>query len=135
MDRRTVLKAMGLVPRAARSASESVVKQQMGLGSAGALNAAYGATAQGISKNSMPRDIAAALLSPEKRAAIQSVLFEEHRAITALDFDLANSKALSLAAKITYQRQRNVERKLQEMSVEFWWDRTGTAISKIVTGA
>lgn len=54
-----------------------------------------------------------ALRVPAVRAELTSLLFEEHRRVGFIDPDIANKRSFSLAAKITFQRQRNVERDIE----------------------
>lgn len=53
-------------------------------------------------------------------AEIRDELFAENRTIQSVDPDIAILKSLSPMAKITFQRQRNVERALAELQSERW---------------
>lgn len=142
MNRRSILKVIGLSPLAARAAEqEAVMKASRMVGTFEQSGGAQLAAQVGIPANSLalpegatPTAIRTAFLFPNKRAAIESILFEEAREVLTLDFDLANSRALSLAAKITYQRQRNVKRQMERMSTDNWWSKTSNTIAKIVGG-
>jgi hypothetical protein len=53
-----------------------------------------------------------ALGNPVHRAELESLLYEQYRNIHTLDPDIAYNNCYSMAAKIAYQRQRNVQRDL-----------------------
>lgn len=57
-----------------------------------------------------------AFANKETLDKITSELFAEQRTINAIDHDLASKRSFSLAAKVAFQRQRNVERRLADMS-------------------
>lgn len=75
-----------------------------------------------------------ALKIPALRGEIESLLYEENHAVGYLDHDLAQKRSFSLAAKVTFQRQRNVQRQLQYGIVdESPWrraERWGTEVVK-----
>jgi hypothetical protein len=52
--------------------------------------------------------VRAVMKSAELRAEYESSLYQRFRHVPALDPDLANKRSFSLAAKIAFQRQRNV---------------------------
>lgn len=51
---------------------------------------------------------------PHLRKEIESLLYENNREVHSIDPDLAVKKSFSYMAKVTFQRQRNVEKDLQE---------------------
>jgi len=51
----------------------------------------------------------------------RSMLYEMEHTIWALDVDLASKRSFSMAAKLTFQRQRNVERRLELMQKTPAW--------------
>lgn len=58
------------------------------------------------------------LRSKQNMDEFTSILYAENKIVSHLDPDLMYSKALSPAAKITYQRQRNVERAMREAQTD-----------------
>ncbi len=61
--------------------------------------------------------------NPLTRQVIESHLFESERSVYAIDPDLACLKSLSMSAKITYQRRRNVQRRIDQMTLDYPWNR------------
>lgn len=49
----------------------------------------------------------------DKRAELESILYYQYRNISQLDPDLAYNNCYSMAAKLAYQRQRNVKREIE----------------------
>lgn len=73
-----------------------------------------------------------AFLNPFTRGAIESLVYEQERCIGVLDVDLAACRSFSMAAKITFQRQRNVERRIKDMSEGYSWDRLTKLVKKAI---
>lgn len=65
----------------------------------------------------------AALRIPAVREQLTPVFYERNRHVSFIDPDLASKRSFSLAAKIVYQRQRNVERDMAEWRAESTWDK------------
>ena len=93
-----------------------------------------------ISKPKMSRALAAKAVfvaNPDLYEAARSICFQNHRNVDHIDPDIAVLKSLSPMAKITFQRQRNVEREMT-----YWWnvedmsitDRIHAAISELMWG-
>lgn len=57
-----------------------------------------------------------ALQDPDIRRGLMSELYARQRVVHMLDPDIANKRAWSDMAKVTFQRQRNVERELEQMT-------------------
>lgn len=74
-------------------------------------------------QNMMRGTLKTLLMDDGKRKELESLLYEQHRAVHFLDTDLANKRSFSLAAKITFQRQRNVERWKQDEANGTAWVR------------
>jgi hypothetical protein len=130
MNRRRFFGLMAAAPVAARTVAESAAAdlsrvRVSGLVDGGAI--ASGGSFGGPVTNSPMVDPRAmlkrALLDPNKRAEIESMLFERNQAVGAIDSDLACYRSFSLNAKIAFQRQRNVQRALQEELGEATWQR------------
>lgn len=56
-----------------------------------------------------------ALDQPAQRAELESLLYEQYRNTHILDPDLAYNNVYSMAAKLAYQRQRNVKRDIDNI--------------------
>lgn len=57
------------------------------------------------------------------RDQITRMLYEQHKWVSYIDPDLAAYKSFSLNAKITFQRQRNVQKELDQMQYGWVWER------------
>lgn len=74
-----------------------------------------------------------AMKDPDVKRQLNSLMMQTHRNVMWLDVDLASNRSMSLAAKICYQRQRNVERDLaQEMDRTNPWTRMQRFVAKIL---
>lgn len=141
MKRRSFLALMGAAPIAARTAASELVAKQAGISSTGL--ASYGLrggeAGQSIGTVILPnmpgRPIhevwqQAFKLYPAIRAEQESALFEQER-VAVLDPDIAVHRSFSMAAKIAYQRQRNVARRLEEMQSPPRWQKSETMFQRI----
>lgn len=70
----------------------------------------------------------AAMANPALRAAIEDTLYEEERFVSYIDMDLATKRSFSLAAKVTFQRQRNVERRMTQYQNPWPYQRINTMV-------
>lgn len=59
--------------------------------------------------------VSKALKIPGIRDKIKDIILPDLMNVYALDSDIANKRSFSLAAKITFQRQRNIERYLDSL--------------------
>lgn len=73
-----------------------------------------------------------ALRFPQAREVVTHLLYEEERLVGRIDPDLAVMRSFSLNAKIAFQRQRNVERRLAGMGHEYPYQRINRAIFKVL---
>lgn len=132
IGRRKFFQALTAAPLMARAAAEEAVKKLASIG-------AIGHGVPGIDLHAMVREIPLsgqyetaspanpagdwrllrqmrddiirkALETKKSRAELEALLYEEHRCVYGLDYDLAANRSMSLAAKVTFQRQRNVKR-------------------------
>lgn len=60
---------------------------------------------------------------PELAEQVRTQYYEDHRRITYIDPDIDVYRSFSTAAKIVYQRQRDVERSIAEITTEHLTDR------------
>lgn len=63
-----------------------------------------------------------------------SIMFARNRHVGWLDLDLANKRSFSLAAKVTFQRQRNVAREIADEAAETPLWRRPTELLRKATG-
>lgn len=125
-SRRNILALIGATPLAAREALETKAMSLAGVAGPEAPTPPYGMPA--ASSDPTKQQIISALRIPSVREEMRSLLFEEHQRVGYLDHDLASKRSFSLAAKIVFQRQRNIERRLVEMQTEYTWNRINQAI-------
>lgn len=131
--RRKFFQAMGAAPLMARTAAEEVAKKLTALGGGSGPPLAGGYLQDALKGNgpsnrqeiSSPGDwhlvrkmrddlIRKALDTKQSRAELEAIVYEENRHVWVLDHDLAANRSMSLAAKFTFQRQRNVQRAIRE---------------------
>jgi hypothetical protein len=128
IGRRRVLQMLGVssvgAPLAARMESQKIAAQLgqvSGAGLGGAPTPGVGQMEQGSSISLANKKLA--LNIPGIREELQSLFYEVNRNVYAIDYDLATKKSFSLAAKITYQRQRNVAIHMKEQAGIVSWGR------------
>lgn len=111
---------MAAAPLAKRAVEEEAARALSGIGSAGGLISGRGLPPIGHHSDPKIRhsDVAKALLNSAFRAEIESIAYEANRHVVFLDVDLATKKTFSLAAKVTFQRQRNVQREIESYTAE-----------------
>jgi hypothetical protein len=143
MNRRKFFGMMAAAPAAAKGAADMAVAElsrigvgslgatQLGVGSYGVPTGSYPVSC-GPNRLFDPREVMRkALADPKQRAAMASLLFEKHRSVGVIDPDIACYRSFSLNAKVAYQRQRNVERDLQEETAAQWYENMSTIRDKI----
>lgn len=140
MKRRSFLGAMAAAPFAGKAAAEGLARQT-GITATGlnshALNAGM-AGAQSMAQANLPggkpqweiwRE--AFKLYPAIRAEQESLMFEQEK-IAVLDPDIAVCRSFSFAAKIAYQKQRNVARRMEELQAPPWWTQTDSIFKRLL---
>lgn len=149
--RRSFLRALGAAPLAGRAAAEAVAKELGQIGSigvagactplpsglretisgqpAGLANAMTGSFTS-VARRKMMEGV---LADKESKDEINSILYLCHRNIHHLDHDIGSKQSWSLAAKITFQRQRLVATELEVSVVEAtpWQDMRGWVENKL----
>jgi hypothetical protein len=143
MNRRKFFGMMAAAPAAAKGAADMAVAElsriNVGAGALGQLGGgSYGMpvgsypTSAGQQRLFDPRELMRkALADPKQRAAMASLLFEKHRTVGVIDPDIACYRSFSLNAKVAFQRQRNVERDLDEECSAPWYEGFGSIRDKI----
>jgi hypothetical protein len=122
MNRRKILGLFSTAPFAAKQAVEAQAAALAHVEISGIHDHNPGgmgveATSDGYTHEQVKR----ALLKPFIGDQIRERIKAEHAHVYAIDYDLASKRSFSLAAKICYQRQRNIERELERMQRESNW--------------
>lgn len=68
------------------------------------------------------RALRLAMQDPDLRREIVSMAFEQHRTVLSVDPDIEVMRSFSPMAKITFQRQRNVGRYIQQQTETPKWE-------------
>lgn len=123
-DRRGFLGILGAAPLFGGAIAENIGRdaQAMGLSQGGL----PGASQLGVKVNPRMEQKSALRMifgDAEALAEIRDELFAAQRHVTAIDPDILIMKSWSPMAKLTFQKQRNVERALAELQEEGRWDR------------
>lgn len=101
-----------------------------------------GITLGGAGVSGMPSDSGSlsddqwhrALSLPFARQALESDLYGYHRTIGAIDYDIAAMRSWSLAAKVTYQRQRRVAEHIESLQHGWAWSRLNKRAANMLKG-
>ena len=137
MKRRAFLSLIGAAPLAGRAVAEDIAKQA-GIEASGLkVNSVLSGSMVGNVKSGVgrpPSDMwrEAFRVYPELRSQQESTFFEQEKIGTiAIDPDIAVYRSFSMAAKIAFQKQRNVARRMDELQGVPWWHKTETLFQKI----
>lgn len=127
LGRRAFLRFTALSPLAAKKAADAAAAELSGTIIAGHGNW-YGsgdAPSNGSSGMDEPTktDWRRMLSNDVNRSEVESVMFEDERKVGFIEPDIAVARSYSLNAKIAYQRQRNVERRLRQLQEEWPWQK------------
>ena len=120
--RRRFFALAGTTPLAAKAAIDKTISDLTGVAISG--NGAFpvGGVPSSIAEPG-PDQYKLALFNPLTRRAIEEILYEQERHVGRLDVDLASYRSFSMAAKITFQRQRNVEQRMRDLTKDYSWNR------------
>lgn len=135
MKRRAFLSLIGAAPLAGRAVAEDIAKQA-GIEASGLkVNSVLSGSMVGNVQSGVgrpPSDIwrEAFRVYPELRSQQESTFFEQEK-IGTIDPDIAVYRSFSMAAKIAFQKQRNVARRMDELQEVPWWHKTETLFQKI----
>lgn len=119
VNRRSFVKAFGALPFVGNAVAGAQAAKLAGICSPNAAEMALGVSGDqtanvGPSRQFDQRAVLRKLMeSPEARAEFESLLYQQNSHVPYLDVDLATKRSFSLAAKVTFQRQRNVRRALE----------------------
>lgn len=120
VGRRGFLRMLSASPLAARAAAEEAAAKLARVDLSGV---SPGSPIGGGPQDLTPDQWSQVLRLPGARRQLESLLFEDERNVGAIDHDLAVYRSFSLAAKIAFQRQRNVQRRLEGMQGNWMWRR------------
>ena len=129
LGRRKVLSLMGVAPLAAKKVAADI----SGVAASGGVYAGTGysvpacSPAIGFDEEAAAR---AAWAIPSQRKVLESMIFERERGVGHIDHDLMSKKSFSLAAKVTFQRQRNVDAAMKSQIGDYSWKRTEEFLRK-----
>lgn len=135
MKRRAFLSLIGAAPLAGRAVAEDIAKQA-GIEASGLkVNSVLSGSMVGNVQSGVgrpPSDMwrEAFRVYPELRSQQESTFFEQEK-IGTIDPDIAVYRSFSMAAKIAFQKQRNVARRMDELQGVPWWHKTETLFQKI----
>lgn len=127
--RRRFFALAGSAPIAAKVAADKAVADLSGIAHGGSGLAFGNPTASAEITQDQFR---LAFLNPLMRSAIESSLYEQEKWVGHIDVDLASYRSFSMAAKIAFQRQRNVQRRIKNMSEGYSWDRLTKLVKKAI---
>lgn len=131
--RRRFLGLLPAAPLAGKAAADAAIAELSGVRANGLANNGGWISAVPSGKDG-PSDgnlLKKAWQMPAFRGELESMLYEQNRRVGYLDPDIANKRSFSMAAKIAYQRQREVERSLQEWLDQGLWDRRRALMKRI----
>ncbi|HMX62285.1 MAG TPA: hypothetical protein PKD58_04400 [Candidatus Sumerlaeota bacterium] len=126
---------IGAAPLAGRAVAEDIAKQA-GIEASGLkVNSVLSGSMVGNVQSGVgrpPSDMwrEAFRVYPELRSQQESTFFEQEK-IGTIDPDIAVYRSFSMAAKIAFQKQRNVARRMDELQGVPWWHKTETLFQKI----
>lgn len=124
VERRKVLGFLALSPMAAKAVVEEGAAKLSGtrLGLSGYSG---GMEPESVSPSGEIQKETWSLVRGDAKALseLKSLFFERERTIGLVDHDLASKRSFSLAAKIAYQRERNVHRSIAELGADYHWSK------------
>jgi hypothetical protein len=138
LARRGFLRLMSAAPFAGKAAAEHAAARLSGISGQGlvpgpVMYGSSGSTAGPVSSSDpSPEQVSRAMLIPGNRQRFIDMLWEEAYDVTYIDPDIAVHRSVSLAAKIAYQRQRNVQRRYERFTKGYPWSRINNFLSKFV---
>jgi len=139
LARRNFLRGAVAAPFAAKRVAEQAAASlsQLSVGAVGAGPIGYGAKevpSVQAAQSPLSPPWAKALANATIRKDLESIYFERERGVSHIDHDLAVLRSVSLSAKITYQRERNVRRSMDGLVDEQGWYGRFAKIAKKVAG-
>lgn len=127
MNRRSILGVIAGAPFAGKAIAETAVGGVLGIPppSQGYVDSAGQCAANRISEPLVERSAALRTVLADKQAMseIRDEMFREHRVVLSIDPDIMAMRSWSPMAKVTFQRQRNVERAIEEAFGDNDWNK------------
>lgn len=120
MDRRKFLQALGFGAAAAPMAGQQVLSASGTFIDPTTAQAGptmpHQALCGGPENSQFFWDVAKrALTGKDALEEVRAMLYEENKTVVSIDHDIASKRSFSTAAKVVFQRQRNVEQRLADM--------------------
>lgn len=113
--RRKFFGFMAATPLAAKQVAEESAAKLAGISTDGLT---YGGVFPSATEDGFTSEqFATSLLNPILKSQIESLLFQQYKSVGGLDYDIACHKSFSLAAKIAFQRQRNVAQAMESYRI------------------
>lgn len=136
LARRNFLRGAVAAPFAAKKVAEQTAASlsRLSVGSVGAGQIGYGLNEVPSVQAPLSPPWAKALANATIRKDLESIYFERERGVSQIDPDLAVLRSVSLSAKITYQRERNVRRAMDGLVDENGWYGRFAKIAQKVAG-
>lgn len=135
--RRSFFGFLGAAPLAAKAAADDAVAKMAGVNTTGFASvytqippSASGASMQGRT----PASYARLLKDPKTRAELEHLFWREQSHVSLIDADIAVHRSFSLNAKIYYQRQRNVQRRIKDYEEGTRWGAVEVFFNDLFSG-
>lgn len=126
--RRRFFAIAGTSPLAAKAAVDKTISDLTGVSLNGVDNT--GGVPSAIA-DVTPDQYKLVIFNPISRRAIEEILYEQERHVGRLDVDLASYRSFSMAARIAFQRQRNVEQRMIDLQRDYSWNRLSGIARKL----
>ena len=130
LARRSFLRVLAATPLATKSMSEKATAKAVGINIDEI--GQYGSPIQGTVGGVSTSQYKYALSNKTIKELYESQLYQANKSVSYSDIDLANKRSFSLAAKITFQRQRNVERELDNVQNGYPWAKLQNIITRFI---
>lgn len=133
MNRRGFLSALARTPVVGAIAGKMLADDAMaklaGVQVSGMTSGAAPLASYSTGPDPTPKDWARGLRDAATRRRVEAMIYELERAVYQLDPDLVAKRSFSLNAKVVFQRQRNVARRLAELQEDYHYRRLSNVLN------
>lgn len=133
MNRRGFLSALARTPvvgaLAGKMLADDAMAKLAGVQLSGMTSGAAPLGSYSTGPDPTPKDWARGLRDAATRKRVEAMMYELERAVYQLDPDLVAKRSFSLNAKIVFQRQRNVARRLAELQEDYHYRRLSNVLN------
>lgn len=133
MNRRGFLSALARTPvvgaLAGKMLADDAMAKLAGVQLSGMTSGAAPLGSYSTGPDPTPKDWARGLRDAATRKRVEAMIYELERAVYQLDPDLVAKRSFSLNAKIVFQRQRNVARRLAELQQDYHYRRLSNVLN------